>query len=73
MTPDRLDPAALARLRVISAPLISHLQNRPHHPSWDLFDPDHVDQFLQQLMVRCRARAAERAQKGSADAHRNFD
>ena len=64
MMPTPLDPEALARLRVLSAPIIDHLRGCPRHPSWDLDNEDHVNQFLQELLALCRARVAERATDG---------
>ena len=46
-------------LREASWPLIEYLKQRPHHPSWDLDNPEHVDTFLRQLKASCDRRKAE--------------
>jgi hypothetical protein len=65
MMPLPLDSESRARLRVISAPIIAHVQSLPQTHPWDFTDPDDVDDFLAELLARCRARAAERAKEGA--------
>lgn len=50
-------------------PLIAYLKTWPgRHPSWDLDNPEHVDQFWRELRARCAAKRVRRQAEGSTDA-----